>query len=274
MRHTINELEPLSKVVRLEILDMINKTHASHIAPSFSIVELLLILYGKVMNISPQNTDNPERDYFVLSKGHAASALYSVLHQFDFLTDDEIKNYYSNGSYLSGHVSHKGVKGVEISTGSLGHGACIACGIALANKIDGLNNQIYTIVGDGECNEGCIWEMATFASQHCLNNFTVIVDCNKMQAMGKTCDIMQMDNLIERWTDFGFDVVSIDGHNMHEIESALVTKSNKPKCIIANTIKGKGVSYMENELLWHYRDPQGELYSQAKDELQRSNDEK
>lgn len=269
MSNKEENLKNLATNIRLSTLDMISKTHASHIASSYSMIEILVVLYSKILNVSPQTINSPDRDRFVLSKGHGAASVYATLYKMGFFAKDEIDNYYSNGGKLSGHVSHKGVNGIEISTGSLGHGACIACGIALAGKIDNKNYHTYCIVGDGECNEGSIWEMAMFAAHNKLSNYTIIIDCNKMQALGECCGIIDLSNMADRWRTFGWNVIDVDGHNFVELENAFNNKSkDKPNCIIAHTIKGKGVSFMENNNLWHYRDPQGEFYENAKKELE------
>lgn len=265
----MTDLKELSKNIRLKTLEMINKTHASHIASAFSMVEILACLYGRVMNVNPSNIGDASRDKFVLSKGHGASSVYATLYLCGFLTKEEIDNYYADGSCLSGHVSKKGVSGIEFSTGSLGHGVCVACGFALASRLDGIENKTYVIVGDGECNEGCVWETATFAAQQKLRNLVVIVDKNGMQAMGKTAEIADMGDLAQKWSDFGFYTQTVNGHDTDELLAAFKNceNSDRPCCIVANTIKGKGVSYMENEILWHYRDPQGELFEKAREEL-------
>ncbi|MEG1582059.1 MAG: thiamine pyrophosphate-dependent enzyme, partial [Clostridia bacterium] len=165
-----------------------------------------------------------------------------------------LDTYYECGSVLSGHVSHKNVPGVEFSSGSLGLGIGIATGMALAGKLDKKDHHVYVVIGDGECNEGSVWEAAMFASQNKLNNLTIIVDCNKFQAMGKTENIINMNNMEQKWQAFGFKTISVDGHNHEALKLALNFRdSSKPVCVIANTIKGKGVSFMENNIKWHYK---------------------
>lgn len=258
----------LAKKVRIDILKMINKSHASHIASAYSIVDILSVLYNDILDTNDFDFVNTDRNKIIMSKGHAGSAIYAVLYEKGIITKNEIDNYYTNGGNLSGHISHKNVKGVEFSTGSLGHGCCVASGMALAKKINNAKGKVYAIVGDGECNEGSVWEMAMFAVQQKLDNFVVIIDNNKMQAMGYCKDIINLPNLAKIWEDFGWCVKTIDGHNHREIKAALSTSCiDKPLCIIANTIKGKGVSFMENNILWHYRDPQNELFDQALKEL-------
>lgn len=258
-----------AKHMRITILDMIHKAHASHIASAFSIVDVLAVLYNEILTNSDFDYKNKNRSKVILSKGHAGSAIYAALYQIGLVSKDNIDNYYLNGSNLSGHVSHKGVNGVEFSTGSLGHGVCVALGMALAKKMNNEKGKIFTIVGDGECQEGSVWEMAMLASSKKCNNMVVIVDKNNYQAMGKCSEITNCDNLAEKWEIFGWEVLKIDGHNYDEIYTAMTHLSDKPICIVANTIKGHGVSFMENELLWHYRDPQNEFYTQAMEELRK-----
>ncbi len=258
----------LAQKVRIHAINMTHNAHASHIGSILSIVDILAVLYADVMKIYPQDPQNQKRDRLILSKGHAGVALYATLAEMGYFSVEELRTYYQNGSKLSGHISHKEVNGVEFSTGSLGHGACVAAGMALAGKLDYKRHNVYTILGDGECEEGSIWEMALFASHNHLDNFTVIVDHNKIQAMGNCKEEIGLDTLAQKWADFGFTVIECDGHLHSELREAFSTEKNgKPLCIIAHTTKGKGVSFMENNLVWHYRDPQGEDYKNAIQEL-------
>lgn len=257
--------------IRRHSIEMTHASHASHIASALSVADILAVLYGKVMRTFPQDPKNDERDRMVLSKGHAGVAIYSALAETGFFPVQELDTYYQNGSRLSGHISHQGVPGVEVSTGSLGHGVCVACGMALAAKLDGKQHHIYTVIGDGENEEGAVWEMALFAVKCRLDNFTVIVDNNAMQAMGTCEEVIKFSNLAEKWKDFGFETLECDGHDHEALEKALrLRRPNTPVCIVAHTIKGKGVSFMENNLLWHYRDPQGDAFTDAIRELEES----
>lgn len=259
----------LARKVRIDAVRMVHKHHASHIASALSVVDILAVLYSKIMHYDPQNPNLKNRDRLVLSKGHAGVAIYATLAETGFIALDELEKYYSDGSIYSGHVSHKGVPGVELSTGSLGHGICVAVGMAFAAKKAKNTHRIYAIIGDGECDEGSVWETALFARHYHLNNLTVIVDHNKMQAMG-TCEaVMDLGDLAEKWRAFGWHVISVeDGNNHEQLKLALQTVDTElPTCIIANTVKGCGVSFMENNLLWHYRDPQEDAYIQAMKEL-------
>ena len=268
--------EQLAKKVRLDVLEMIHNSHASHIASAYSVCDVLCVLYNEIMKWDAKNPLDPNRDRLVLSKGHAGSALYALLSELGFFDKNELKTYYQNGSKLSGHISHKGVPGIELSTGSLGHGVCVASGMALALKRNSSASHVYAIIGDGEMNEGSFWETALFAEQYKLNNLTVIVDYNKMQAMGNTADVLNTGDISEKMKLFGWNVITVDGHNYKELSSSFLTKFNndKPTFIVANTVKGKGVSFMENCLKWHYSDPQGDYYLQAKKELEGNVDEK
>lgn len=256
--------------VRRHVVDMAHNARASHIGGALSCADILAVLYSDIVRVNPLEPEWPERDRVVLSKGHNGMALYATLAECGFFPIDELKKYGQNGSKYSCHVSHKGVVGVELSTGSLGHGVCVACGMALAAKLTGKQYRVFAIVGDGECNEGSIWEMALLAHQYRLDNFTVIVDRNHMQAMGRCEDVMDMEPFAIKWNAFGWHVVEVaDGHDHCQLKETLSDISvDRPRVIICNTIKGKGVSFMENQLLWHYRDPQGEFYDKAVCEIE------
>lgn len=262
--------EDLAWRIRCHAIDMVHNAHASHIAAALSAADILAVLYTNVMRVDPQDPDMPERDRFIMSKGHAGVAVYALLAEVGFFPVSELERYYTDGSVYSGHVSHRGVPGVEFSTGSLGHGAAVACGMAMAAKMAGRTHRVFTLVGDGECNEGSIWEMALVAQQNKLDNFTVIVDCNAMQAMGSCRDVMNMEPFADKWRSFGWQTIEVaDGNNHEQLREAFSTLSDgKPKCILAKTKKGKGISFMENNLIWHYRDPQGDDYLRAVEELE------
>ncbi|AXL22083.1 transketolase [Megasphaera stantonii] len=263
--------EELAKRIRFHAIKMVNHAHASHIGGILSCADIVAVLYSEIARIYPHDPENESRDRIILSKGHNGVAIYAALAECGFFNKELLKTYGDNGSCFSCHISHRHVPGVEISTGSLGQGVGVACGMALNGKLKHRSYQVYAIVGDGECNEGAIWEMASFASHQCLDNFTVIVDRNRMQAMGWCEDVLKMEPFQEKWRAFGWHVVNvIDGNNHKELKRAFSQKSNnnKPRVIIANTVKGKGISFMENQLLWHYRDPQGEDYFNALKELE------
>lgn len=270
----MNSVE-LAKRIRIDAINMTHASHASHIGSALSCADIIAVLYSDIAKYDVKNPKWEDRDRIVLSKGHAGSILYACLAEVGFFDKKLLENYYQNGSFLSGHISHKGVPGVEFSTGSLGHGVCVATGIAMAGKLDKKEYNVYAIVGDGECDEGSVWETILFANQYNLDNFTIIIDRNKMQSFGSTEDTISTANLGEKIKTFGWNVIDVDGHNHNELKKAILQKFNngKPKCIVAHTVKGKGVSFMENNIIWHYRDPQGEFYKQAIEELE-DNDEK
>lgn len=266
------QTETLAWKIRKDVLNMTHEAHASHIGSMLSCTDIIAVLYGEVANITPQNYMDDERDRVVLSKGHSGAAVYAALAEMGFFPREELKEYGKNGSKYSCHISHKGVNGVELTTGSLGHGACVAAGMALNGKLNNKKYNVYSIIGDGECDEGSIWEMALMCSHYRLDNYTVIIDRNNMQAMGLCDEIMNTNPLDSKWKDFGWEVIVVPDGNNHDLlrDAFGRTRIGLPRVIIANTIKGKGVSFMENELLWHYRDPQGELFEKAIRELEDS----
>ena len=263
--------EQLAWLIRRHGIEMTHISHGSHIGAILSVADIVAVLYNDVANISPENLKDENRDRIILSKGHAGAAIYAALAEKGFFDRAELKTHYADGSRLSGHVSHKGVPGVEFSTGSLGHGACVAAGMALNAKLDKKPYYTYAIVGDGECDEGSIWEMALFANQFKLNQFVVIVDHNKMQSLDFCENTLSLAPFAEKWNAFGWNVLDIDGHNHDELRAAFAKakeSTDKPTVIIANTVKGKGVSFMEFDILWHYRFPhEGEEYDGALKEL-------
>jgi transketolase len=264
------ETKELARRIRKHAVEMTHASHASHIGSVLSIADIVAVLYNDILHYDVSAPKWEERDRLVLSKGHAGIAIYAVLAECGFFSVSELDDYYQDGSPYSGHVSHKGVPGVEISTGSLGHGAAIACGMALGGKAKKKDFHVYVIVGDGECEEGVIWETAMIASQQHLDNFTIIVDANKMQGMGDCKDATALYPLTEKWESFGFHTINVDdGNDVEQLQKAFKNHvPGKPRCVIANTVKGKGISFMENDILWHFRDPQGEQYEQAVRELE------
>jgi transketolase len=254
---------------RQRILEITFKAQSSHIGSAFSVVDILSVLYSGMANISPDNSTSVDRDYILLSKGHAAAALYSVLFESGFITKNELEDYCQNGSALGGHVTHQGKNGVELSTGSLGHGLPYGVGIAVGNKLSGLNSKTYVIMSDGECDEGTTWESALMANQFELKNLVVVIDRNRIQSLSDTESTMALEPLADKWEAFNWNVTTIDGHSHAEFSKALSLEIG-PHCIIANTTKGKGVSYMENEIVWHYRPPSQEDFLSAGIELGRN----
>lgn len=263
-------LEELAHRLRVHSVRMTHSARASHVGSSLSTVELLAVLYRKILRIDPDHPQWAQRDRFVLSKGHGCAAYYAVLAEAGFFPVDWLETFYQDGSKLPGHATHTYVPGVEVSTGSLGHGLSMATGMALAGNRDHANYRVFCMLSDGECDEGSTWEPILFAPQHKLDNLVVVVDYNKIQALGTTKEVMDLDPFADKWRAFGWTVEEIDGHNIPEIEKCLGSvpfETGHPSCVIAHTVKGKGVSFMENSLLWHYRIPQGEEYVAALDEL-------
>ena len=259
--------EELSIRIRLKAWEMAYNAKSSHMGGNFSMADAISVLYTDILNIDPKNPDAPDRDRVVLSKGHCCAVLYALLAEKGFFSAEELEHFGENGSMLSCHISKK-VPGVEVSSGSLGHGAAVAAGMALNGKLNHENYRVYSICGDGECDEGSIWEMVMFAGQNKLDNFTVVIDANKMQAMGNTKDIIDLQPISEKWRLFGWTAIDVDGHNHDELREAFrMPHEGKPKVIVSNTIKGHGVSFMENSLWWHYQVPFDQYYSQAIDEL-------
>lgn len=244
-----------AKLIRKAVLDMAYSGSTVHIGCAFSIVELLAVLYRKHLQLDPANPDSPSRDYLVLSKGHGVMAQYACLHELGWLTDDDMAQYFKNGSRLKG-LADAHVPGVEATTGSLGHGLSVAAGLALAAKLNKSNQTCYVLVGDGELNEGPNWEAAMFAAHFELDNLIVIIDKNGFQAMGTTDEVMALGNIEEKFRAFGFDAITIDGHDETAINVAYSSfkslRNGKPKAIVATTVKGKGVTFMEHDNIWHY----------------------
>lgn len=241
--------------IRKTILDMAFAGSTVHIGCAFSIVELLAVLYRNHLRFDRSDPHSPTRDYMVLSKGHGVMAQYACLHEIGWLPGEEIARYFGNGTRLKG-LADAHVPGVEVTAGSLGHGLSVGVGLALGAKMNKTDQTCYALVGDGELNEGPIWEAALFASQFKLDNLLVIVDVNGFQAMGTTDEVISLGDIEQKFTAFDFDATTIDGHDEIAIDSAYAElksrKNGRPKAIIAKTIKGKGVSFMENNNIWHY----------------------
>ena len=259
--------EELAWLIKRHGVEMTHLSGGSHIGAILSVSDIVAVLYNDIANISPENMHDENRDRVVLSKGHAGAAIYAALAERGFFDREELKTHYADGSRLSGHVSHKGIPGVELSTGSLGHGVCVAAGIALNARMNNKPYYTYAIVGDGECDEGSVWEMALFANQFKLNHLVVIVDHNKMQSLDFCENTLSLAPFADKWRAFGWNVVDIDGHDHGALRAALLEakkSADKPTVIIANTVKGKGIPFMENDILWHYRFPHdGEEYDGA-----------
>jgi transketolase len=263
------ELSKVCRQVRRDIIEMTANAGSGHPGGSLSAVELLTSVFYNHMRVDPMNPDDPDRDRFVLSKGHAAPCYYGVLAEMGFISRDEFANFRQLHSILQGHPDCKKVPGVDASTGSLGQGCSIAVGMALGAKIQGKDTRVYALLGDGECQEGQIWEAFMAAAHHKLDNLTVIIDNNGLQIDGTNDEVMSLGDLPAKLRAFGFEVFEIDGHDLDAIEAALSAPvSGKPKCILGHTVKGKGVSFMENQVGWHGKAPNAEQRQQALKELE------
>ena len=260
-----------AKIIRKTILDMAYSGATVHIGCAFSIVELIAVLYRNHLRVDATNPNSPERDYMILSKGHGVMAQYACLHELGWLADEDIARYFKDGTRLKG-LADAHIPGVEVTAGSLGHGLSVAAGLALAAKLSKTDQTCYALVGDGELNEGAIWEAALFASHFKLDNLIVIVDKNGFQAMGSTDEVMALGNIEQKFMAFGFDAVTINGHDESAIDVAyssfkMTPKNGRPKVIVGTTVKGKGVSFMEHNNIWHYTRLTEETYRSAVMEL-------
>lgn len=257
--------------IRKSSVRMTHLGNSSHIGSVLSCADILAVLYGAVLNVNPNDPDMAERDRFILSKGHAGAGVYSALAETGFFPKLKLDTHYQNGSDLSGHVSHKGIPGVEFSTGSLGHGLSVGCGMALAAKLDHKDHRVVVLLSDGECDEGSNWEAFLFAPHHKLDNLTVVIDYNKLQSIHSTEETLGLEPFVDKFEAFGWCVREVDGHSHNELFDVL-TQANegRPLAVIAHTTKGKGISFMENSVLWHYRSAQGEEYEAAISELDKA----
>jgi transketolase len=247
---------------------MCNRGGSSHVGSALSMADIVALLYGEVLRIDPARPEWPERDRFILSKGHAGACVYAALAERGFFPVAELDRHYRNGSNLSGHVSHKGVPGVELSTGSLGHGLGIGAGMALNLRRVGGGQRVFVLMSDGECDEGSVWEAALFAGHHRLANLCAVIDHNKLQSLGPVTEALGLEPFDDKWRAFGWATRRVDGHDHEALCAAFADREGeRPTCIIADTIKGRGVSFMENQVLWHYRAPRGEEYVAAMREL-------
>jgi len=266
------EFKALANQIRRDVIEYSYKTKSTHIASNFSIIEILTALYFEQINISPKSKFDDNRDKFILSKGHACLSLYIILEKLGFISKETLNRFSVNDGSLEHHPRRMLEMGIEVSSGSLGHGLSVAAGMALAAKMDNRSSNVYVLMSDGEVNEGSVWEAALFAGHHGFDNLVAIVDYNKMQALGETKDVINLGSLAEKFRSFGWSAVDIDGHNHAEIMDTfnkLPFERGKPNVIISNSVKGKGVSFMEMNLLWHYRTPDDEEYKLALDELNR-----
>lgn len=260
--------------IRAHALRMVHRAKASHIGTCLSMADLLAVLYSRVLRVDPARPEHPGRDRFILSKGHGAAIVYATLAERGFFPVEWLQTYCQDDAKLAGHITHHGVPGVEVSTGSLGHGLPIGCGMALAGKRPRSGEQafnVFVLLSDGELDEGSNWEAILFAPQHRLDNLVALVDYNKIQSFGSVKDVLDLDPLADKWRAFRWAVREVDGHDHEQIHDALSSapfEPGKPSVVIAHTVKGQGVPFMENQLLWHYRSPGDEQLAQALQDLE------
>lgn len=255
---SIEKLNNIAEEIRKKVMIMCCRAGGGHVAPSFSCIEILVALYFKILRIDANNFENDRRDRFILSKGHACAPLYAILAEKGFIDKKILNTFCQKGSILGGHPEKHLIKGVEMSTGSLGHGLSYGAGVALAGKIDKKKYVVFVLLSDGECQEGSTWEAAMFAAQHKLDNLVAVVDHNKLQSLGRINDILTLEPFTDKWRSFGWEVREINGHNIKEVIDALEEipfSKGKPSVVIAHTVKGKGLSFMESAPIWHYRIP-------------------
>src|SRR5512146_591104 len=265
-----SSVEELARRIRIHSVRMIHAARSSHVGSCLSVADVLAVLYGKILKFDPLLPEWPQRDRLIFSKGHASAALYAALAEAGFFSVEWLTTFYQNGGLLPGHVTHRGIPGVEVSTGAWGHGLPIACGMALAGQRDGAPYRVFAVLSDGECDEGSVWEAALFAPHHKLDNLVVVIDYNKIQSLGSVKEVLGLDPLAAKWSDFGWAVSEVDGHDVRQLEGVLAKvpfERGKPSCIVAHTIKGHGVSFMEHKLLWHYRAPDAKELNAALQEL-------
>lgn len=266
----MENLKAVSFELRKDVVNMIYKAKTGHMGGDFSVMDILVTLYYKHMNITPATANDPKRDRFILSKGHSVEALYSVLAGRGFFPKTDLETYSQFQSKYIGHPNNK-VNGIEMNSGSLGHGLSVSVGMALAGKMDQSSYRVYTVMGDGELAEGSVWEGAMAAGHYKLDNLTAVVDRNRLQISGTTEEVMAQDDQDQRWSSFGWNVIHAKGNDMDSLDQAFQTAKEtkgRPTVIIADTTKGYGVSFMENKAGWHHRIPNQEEYEQALAELE------
>ncbi len=269
-RNSATTTSELARRVRIHALRMTNRGSASHIGAIFSCADILAVLYGGTLNVDPQEPRHESRDRFVLSKGHACAGLYAVLAECGFFSVEKLLTHYQDGSDLCGHASWK-LPGIDVSTGSLGHGLSIAAGMAYSARRRSALHRAFCLLSDGECDEGSTWEAALFAAHHRLENLVAIVDYNGIQGIAPVSDVLELQPFSAKWSAFGWGVREVDGHDHEALRAAFDAvpfDPGKPSCVVARTTKGKGVSFMENTVLWHYRVPRGTEFDAALAELE------
>jgi transketolase len=268
---TSDATRELARRSRVSTVHAVHTGKSSHVGSSLSVIDILAVLYGRVANVTPDNLDDADRDIVIVSKGHAAAGTYSVLANAGIIPLDWLEGYSQDGTRLGGHVTSSGVPGVELSTGSLGHGLPVGIGSALAARRTGNPRQVYVVMSDGECDEGTTWESALLAPHHRLDNLTIAIDRNGLQSLTTTEQTLALEPFADKWRAFGWDVHEIDGHD-HDALAAALTRvpgdsGGRPRVVICTTTKGKGVSYMENQVLWHYKTPDADQVRQAVEDI-------
>ncbi len=268
-RVAMGDTEALAARIRLHAVRMTSTGGSSHVGSVLSMADVLAVLYGEVLRVDPENPRWEDRDRFILSKGHAGAGVYAVLAERGFFPVERLADHYRDGSVFSGHVSHKGIPGVELSTGSLGHGLSVGAGMAYGAKLDGRTHRVVVLLSDGECDEGSNWEAILFASHHRLDNLMAVVDYNKIQSLAPVAETIALEPFADKWRAFGWEVREADGHDHASLRAALAPEGadGRPVCVLAHTVKGKGISFMEHSVLWHYRTARGEELEAALREL-------
>lgn len=258
----------LARRARVSALTMCSRSGASHIGAALSVIDILSVLYGEVADVAPHRTEDPARDIVLVSKGHSASGVYAVMAHAGFFPVEWLDDYYLDGSRLGGHVTAHGIPGVELSTGALGHALPFGVGRAITDQLDGIDRRVFVVLSDGECAEGSNWEAALMAAHRDLRNVTVIIDRNRLQILGRTEDVLGLEPFVDKWRAFGWEVVEVDGHDHDALAEAMRTRSERPRAIVANTIKGKGVDFMEDTVEWHTLVPNEEQLAIALAQLE------
>ncbi len=251
-----DQLKVFANNIRRHVVRMTHRSGGSHIGTSFSMVDILTVLYNKILKLDPRSPNSQERDRFILSKGHGCLALYAILADKGFFSKDELKTFCKSDSILGGHPERPHVPGVEASTGALGHGLSIGVGMAIAAKITNKEHKVVVITGDGEINEGAIWEAVMSASKHKLSNLSLWIDSNKLQSYGLTSEVLDLDPLADKFISFGFEVLEVDGHDVSQIRKTttkIPTSLDRPTVVICHTIKGKGLPFAEGNPAWHHK---------------------
>ena len=270
-KELISDPKEFARRVRIDVAKINCRTRDSHIGGGYSALDIMSVLYTKILHISRENLVDPDRNIFILSKGHIATTMFTVLAHAGLIPYEDLDKHLVNGEDYAGHVRKYTVPGVEMSAGSLGHGSCVGCGMAYAKRIQRYKGNVYVLMGDGECNEGSVWESVMFASRFQLSNLVLIVDRNHFQAYGSDEAVLNMGNLEEKFKSFGCRTVTIDGHDYKRIQDELEHGRDEfpgpPTVIIADTVKGKGISFMENRLEWHFKSPSEEQLKIILEEL-------